>query len=102
MTEFKVGDWIRYINGKTTDVSKVMVIGFVDNHVEIMTGENIHVEDCWLWEPKQNEWVIPINYNTAFNQYFEVVMYDEADPVNCEPFIGRLPSWMIKEKNEQF
>jgi hypothetical protein len=94
MSKFKIGAWVRHIHNPAIIVR---VIFTNDEHQTFGSdwswcSDN---EDFELWRPKQNEWVIPTPSNT-FSRSFEVVMFDHADPVECEPFIGKLPSW-IKE-----
>lgn len=56
MNNFKVGDWVRYVNGKTKTVARVEIINQIPNYIGVSTGDNVHIEDCELWTPEVNEW----------------------------------------------
>lgn len=52
---YKVGDFIRYISGKKKITTRVVIADQIPNYVGIMSGENVHVDDCELWQPRENE-----------------------------------------------
>ena len=95
MIEFKVGDWVRIDGTLPNDV-------FCLTEKEIQNGEILLAHfsfssDKWkLWKPKLGEWVVIKPLSVSYNNYFEIIQYDDSDPINCEPFIGTLPSFIKK------
>ena len=104
---FKVGDWIKYINGKSKTTAQVIQVGRIENYIGVSTGENVHIEDCELWQPKEGEWcwygyeIVEVidSYNL---EYIKITRqnsnsYEEVKFVQLEPFIGTLPSFLKKD-----
>lgn len=90
---FKVGDFIRYIKGKTKTTAKVDIINQIPNYIGVSTGENVHIDECEIWQPQINEWVILSKVPADDWSTFTVTQYCDTTG-ECEPFIGELPSFI--------
>lgn len=100
---FKVGDWVRYITGKTKTVARVDITGEIPNYIGVSTGENVHIEDCELWQPKEGEWCWFWSEGLLSPHIMEFTHMGKdgkgfcsgfAGYDYCEPFIGELPSFL--------
>ena len=103
MNEFKVGDWVRAIDG--TDIS-IIGIDTIRWYEEI---EDKDIANEWeLWQPKVGEWCHFIIKNTKFSVvakfkekengkfycYLDETVLLDIPFDYCEPFISELPSFL--------
>lgn len=87
--QFKVGDWVR--RKGYSNIFKVNAI--CNRFLHSSTSEHYLIKDMELWKPQQGEWIIP--YDELYKDSFTVAQYDEEEHfLNCEPFIGQLPSFL--------
>ena len=104
MQEFKVGDWVRWEEMSKT---KVFKIDYYDGERYHLKNEIhwVHPNKLTIWEPKPEEWCwffdnpeYPnLRKFTEFdNGYF--LASDGIYYLNCEPFTGKLPSFVKSEK----
>jgi hypothetical protein len=110
--EFKAGDWVlltyRYDNCTKTTIEKYMWenlnrYGFDSSSSEI--GRNSAGKDratLELWQPKTGEWVWAQVLNSKVPTIIKVTQQhideDWLNSSNCEPFIGKLPSFVKDTK----
>jgi len=99
---FKLGDWVRYIKGKTKTIARVEILNQRFNLIGVSTGENVHIDDCEIWQPKEGEWVWVYDkekkmaYSPFIWKYTGAPLNEEFDieTDNIEPFIGELPTFL--------
>lgn len=116
MNKFKIGDWVRH-NGRVLKVVKHTEYSSISSTDSYHKVSEIHCNDSFngkfykLWQPQQGEWcwfeAIDLDQSDKsywmfgkyqYDNFFIVDYLDEQIPfINCEPFIGELPSF-IKEK----
>ena len=96
----KVGDFVRYINGKIKTIAIVEIVGQIPNYVGVSTGENVYIEDCELWQPEEGEWCW---IDGVFAKYIRSTFCITSDGIEftsfggfetLEPFIGTLPRFI--------
>jgi hypothetical protein len=97
MSNFKIGDWVREPDG---DIWKL------DNEVE--KGSYVDT-DCELWQPKIGEWCWYVA-SGGFVKCLEYITENKFDGCylggsdatcyiqDCEPFVGKLPSFLKDNK----
>ena len=116
--KFKVGDWVVH-NGVIKQVTKAVdgLINSLDNQVAVIMKD----ESLKLWEPKEGEWCwvfnrlreVPIlrrvikvedNFKNRYddNKFTKAVRVSRGDDLSdevgyrfCEPFIGKLPTYIL-------
>ena len=109
MTEFKVGDWVKFIKGKTKEIARVEITEQIPNYIGISTGDNIPIEECELWKPSVGEWCWFYNVKSKsarLAQFKAIGMEIGAQELYknkqsnhfklCEPFIGQLPTFFTE------
>ena len=93
---FKAGDWVTI--GGTLPQDKFQLTENEIKYKEILLGPFNFSEDKWkLWKPKEGEWVVRTQVNGKAGTYisgFDVLMWTNEDVYECEPFIGKLPSFV--------
>ena len=105
--KFKVNDWVRHKRLRTTHRCTYVNGGEFDNKISTIPSLSFDSEymcDYELWQPKEGEWcwyknnlvkIIDITdsiYVKAKPASFMDRFVFFADFVDCEPFIGKLPS----------
>lgn len=111
MNEFKIGDWVTAINKKDflPHQSTLFKIVSIDNFNNCFgENENEYANAIYLkkWEPQVGEWIVIHNIHPTMNNptSFTVRQYFADDPYwklhieKCEPFIGKLPSFLKDNK----
>ena len=103
--KFRVGDWVVWDRGKTSEVHQVIEVCLIKNHSALDNGINVHNEDLSLWKPKVGEWcwyskwdnIVCLDY---FLCKFVIGMNELEDgyTYKYEPFIGELPSFLKENK----
>jgi hypothetical protein len=56
-----------------------------------------YASDCETWQPQEGEWVIPSKAPAYDWSTFTVTKYSNTLG-KCEPFIGKLPSFIKENK----
>lgn len=112
MTQFKVGDWVKCIDGSIQRIAEIdeksEEIYYIDSDNELNSYFFSNVKS---WHPKEGEWCwFSKNNSTYFAKLMEIDLDDIEGDIytvrdlnyntifcsHCEPFIGELPS-CIKE-----
>lgn len=105
MTNFKLDDWVRVIEGHAKN--KVFkVTGLLGTDVLLGNCFNYKADHCELWQPKPKEWcwfwnrdktnkpklkqLYSINYEHDVHWTYKTI--DCKTYQHCEPFIGQLPT----------
>ena len=97
---FKIGDWVRY-RDKILGELKYKIKDEKELNEVIEINRVYSDETCTIWKPKVGEWVVKTEVNGKAGTYisgFEVLMWTEYDVYECEPFIGKLPSFLKENK----
>jgi len=92
---FKVGAWVRSIDG--LDICQIQ-----KDTCAFYREMDCNMDNEWkLWKPKEGEFVIPKIIKGKAGTYisgFEVCMWTNDDVYECEPFIGKLPSFLKENR----
>ena len=104
MQEFKIGDWVQVIAGHERPIGSLFKVK------SCLT--RYRAADVKLWTPKEGEWCwfCSVNGNSELGQFIEEFFEGRyryklngtnsvfnCDAIRCEPFIGKLPTF-LKDK----
>lgn len=113
MTQFKVGDWVRY-NNQIIQITELEYLECSNYHGQLFKFKYqdfkgwAYASDAYLWQPKPDEYIwdslyksigkvtyndgITISYKDLLDSY--TTEFNTTNLVRCEPFIGELPSFL--------
>ena len=110
MSNFKVGDWVSPMFGKTLQLK--------ESHFKGISAMNTDwFNDLKLWQPQKDEFVVLYNFSDGLQKSFRVAQFEQMAHgkgregqykdkqgnyfTHCEPFIGTLPSFLKQELAEK-
>ena len=113
MEEFKVGDWVRstkYLHMAPCKVESIFESNERKGDFGLKSHGTVHyASEAELWQPKEGEWCwfCSVNGNSELGQFIEEFFEGRyryklngtnsifnCDAVRCEPFIGKLPTFL--------
>jgi len=108
MEKLKIGDFVRHRGDE--GVFEILSIADLGDTIFYSDGNRSHREEkLKLWQPKEGEWCwfCSVNGNSELGQFIEEFFEGRyrykrngtnsifnCDAVRCEPFIGKLPTFL--------